>query len=373
MHLDRNSEIPASVIKIKIMYYCVLATKPWQNSQNKRWVGFIMLNVTFILCQQMLATSLTLPLEQLHAAEAMAQSHQPPSKHKKSSLNVRFASVDGAPVSTHTGIHFAADCTLEEATENDIVYLPALWRNPKRVMKANAALLPWLQQQFENGCLIAGVGTSCFLMAEAGLLNNKPATTHWHYFDEFHRRYPLVNLKRQHFITQAGNLFCTGSVNSLADLTIHFIQRYYSRTIASHVERHFFHEIRRAYESSVSYQDSADAHPDEDILQIQIWLQDNYGKEINLQELAKSFDLSVRTFNRRFKAATGLSPLNYLQKIRLENAKDLLKTTNLSIGEVMFKIGYHDTAYFHALFKKHHGTTPGQYRTTVRAKLFSLS
>ncbi len=330
-----------------------------------------MLKVTFFICQQMLATSVSLPLEQLRAAEALAAADRPRRARAKS-LDVRLATIDGLPVKTHTGITLIPDAAISEIKSCDLVLLPALWRNPRPVLKSNAKAMPWLRQQFANGSLIAGVGTGCFLMAEAGLLNNKPATTHWHYFDQFQERYPEVDLKRQYFITQAGNLYCTGSVNSMADLTIHFIQRYYSRTIASHVERHFFHEIRRAYESSVSYQDAINAHPDEDIMQMQIWLQDNHGKEVKLQDLAKQFGMSSRTFNRRFKNATGVAPLHYLQKIRMETAKDLLKTTNLTISEVMYKTGYHDPAHFNELFKKHHGTTAGQYRTTVRAKLFSL-
>lgn len=333
-----------------------------------------MLNITFVLCDHMLTTSMSLPLEQLRAAEALARSDSP-RERRHSKMNVSMVSVNGESVATHTGIRLEADGSIEEAQDFescDIVYLPALWRNPRPILSKNQALLPWLQKHYESGSLIAGVGTGCFLMAEAGLLNDKAATTHWHYFDEFQKRYPQVDLKRQYFITQAGNLYCTGSVNSLGDLTIHFIQRFFSRTIASHVERHFFHEIRRAYESSVSYQESMNEHPDEDIMQTQIWLQDNHGKDINLSELAKQFDMSPRNFSRRFKSATGSTPLQYLQKIRMEIAKDLFKTTNLSISEVMFKVGYHDIAHFGTLFKKHHGTTPGQYRTTVRAKMFRL-
>jgi len=331
-----------------------------------------MLKVTFLLCDQMLATSLSLPLEQLRAAEELACSHVPRNKRDTYRMEVKLATTDGAPISTHAGITLTPDTSIECIHQSDIVYLPALWRNPRPILKKNTAVLPWLQHLFENGSQIAGVGTGCCFMAEAGLLNNKPGTTHWNYFDQFQKFYPKVELKREYFITQAGNLFCTGSVNSLADLTIHFIQRYYSRTIASHVERHFFHEIRRAYESSVSYQNKINAHPDEDILQMQIWLQDNYGKDIKLEDVAKQFGMSMRTLNRRFKTATGISPLVFLQKVRMEAAKDLLKTSNLSISEVMFKSGYSDNAHFSSLFKKHHGTTPGQYRTTVRAKLFSL-
>lgn len=332
-----------------------------------------MLKLSFVLCEHMLATSVSLPLEQMRAAESLARAELQLSELRRATtLDVKLLSATGEPVPTHTGLQLPADGKFEDNAPGDIVFLPALWRNPKPVVQRNTVITQWLKQAFEQGSLIAGVGTGCCFMAEAGLLDNKPATTHWHYFDHFQRWYPQVHLKRQYFITKAGNLYCTGSVNSMADLTIHFIQRFFSRSIASHVERHFFHEIRRAYESSVSYQESVNSHPDEDIVQAQIWLQDNLSRSIVFADLASQFGMSIRNFSRRFKAATGQTPLNYLQSIRIESAKDLLQTTNLTIEEIMYKSGYQDISHFNQLFKKYHATTPGQYRTTVRAKLFSI-
>jgi transcriptional regulator GlxA family with amidase domain len=162
-------------------------------------------------------------------------------------------------------------------------------------------------------------------------------------------------------------------VNSLADLTVHFIQRLYGKDIANHVERHFSHEIRRAYETSGFFEQEHSRHPDEDITQIQIWLQDNYFREIIISQLAHKFSMSTRTLNRRFKTALGISPLDYLQEVRINTAKDLLKTSNLSMSEIADKVGYQDTGYFSSLFKKHLATTPSIYRETVRAKLFSAA
>ena len=232
-------------------------------------------------------------------------------------------------------------------------------------------MLNWLKQEYQNGALICAVGTGCCFLAEAGLLDGKAATTHWHYFDQFHKDYPLAQLKRQYFITQAGNLYCAASVNSLADLTVHFIQRLFNKEIANHVERHFSHEIRRAYEASGFFEQEHSHHPDEEITQIQIWLQDNYYREIIMSQLGEKFSMSTRTLNRRFKTAVGVSPLYFLQEIRVNIAKDLLKTSNLSINEIADKVGYQDTSFFTTLFKKHLATTPISYRTTVRAKLFS--
>lgn len=324
------------------------------------------LHVTFFICNEMLATSVTLPLEQLKAAENLALAARPRLSHVPG-LRVTLASVDGRAVVSNTGIRLAADCSLADIDHSDITYLPALWRNPQRQIARNRPLLDWLIAQHTKGNIVAGVGTGCCFMAEAGLLDHKAATTHWHYFDQFHRLYPKVQLKRQFFITQAQNLYCTGSVNSLADLTVQFIQRHYSAPIARHVERHFFHEIRQSYSRSM-----AGSHPDEDIVEAQQWLQANHASEVHLSEVAALCGMSVRSFNRRFKSATGETPLQYLHQLRIQGAKELLQNTNLSVGDVAYRTGYQDLAHFTRLFKRILGVTPSQYRTTVRAKMFTV-
>lgn len=330
-----------------------------------------MLKVVFLVCENMLSTSVTLPLEQLRSAASLALATGPLRDRHTNKLESQLVSCDGNTVTCHSGLPLQANSKAADISEADIIYLPALWRNPLPILRNNSFIPEWLQAMHQKGTILAGVSTGCYFLAEAGLLDHKPGTTHWHYFDNFARRYPLVELKRDHFITKAGNIFCTGSVNSLADLTIHFIQRYFSNDIATHVERHFFHEIRKAYGGSRSFLEMESAHADEEIAQVQLWFQEHYHQNFSMTDVAQNFKLSPRHFNRRFKKATGKSPLEYLQDFRIETARDLLRTSNLSVNEIMLRIGYMDAAHFNALFKKAMGIAPRQYRTTVRAKLFS--
>ncbi|MGD8176827.1 GlxA family transcriptional regulator [Marinimicrobium sp. ARAG 43.8] len=324
--------------------------------------------IAFLLSDNMLATSATLPMEMLLTAESAAHRQY---KVQQPGLNLFTVGASLQPAQTRSALQWPPDFTLKDAPAPDLIYVPGLWRNPRPVIRRQPQILEWLREQYQNGALISAVGTGCCFLAEAGLLDGKPATTHWHYFDQFQRDYPDILLKRQYFITQAGSLYCAASVNSLADLTVHFIQRLYNKAIASHVERHFSHEIRRSYESSGYFEDAHSRHPDEEVAQVQLWLQDNYPRAIALSQVAQRFGFSNRTLNRRFKAATGQTPLEYLQEIRINNARDLLKTSNLTIGEIAEKVGYQDTGYFTGLFKKQLTTTPREYRATVRAKLFS--
>jgi len=326
------------------------------------------IEIRFLLCERMLATSSTLPMEMLLAADSAAKAILPIEKQRR--LRISTVGLSSKTVTTRGGLNWQPEQSPEDAAQCDLIYIPGLWRNPRPIIQQHGATLKWLREQYEQGAIISAVGTGCCFLAEAGLLDGKAATTHWHYFDQFQKDYPTVQLKRQYFITQAGNLYCAASVNSLADLTVHFIQRFFGKEIANHVERHFSHEIRKSYESSAFFEDTQKPHPDEDIIQIQIWLQDNYYRTILFPQLAERFGMSTRTLNRRFKNALGKTPLEYLQEIRINTARDLLKTSNLSIGDIADRIGYQDTSYFAGLFKKHWATTPQAYRDTVRAKLF---
>lgn len=326
-----------------------------------------MLKVGFFLCEGMLATSITLPMEMLLAAESAAQRQQ---KTRKPQIQITTFAVDQTPIKTQTGLTLIADKTLSNTEKIDLLYLPGLWRNPKPTVQKNYPVTDWLKTLQQNGTLISAVGTSACFLAEAGLLNGKVATTHWYYFDRFQQEYPEVQLKRQYFITQANSLYCAASVNSLADLTVHFIGRFFSTQIAQHVEKHFSHEIRKSYEKSAYLDSPQKPHPDEDIIQIQHWLESNYQRAVQFSTLASQFDLSIRSFNRRFKNALDQTPNEYLQSVRINAAKDLLQNTNLAINEIAYKVGYPDPSHFTGLFKKHLNSTPLAYRKTVRAKLF---
>lgn len=323
--------------------------------------------VGVILCDQVLATSATLPVEIFRNAEAFAKRGDRDYRR----VQIDTLSTDGAPVQSASGFSLAPSHCLEPLARYDLVHVPSLWRSPRQALRLHSEYLPWLRAQHEAGATLTAVGTGVCLLAAAGLLDGKPATTHWHYFDQFQRDYPRVQLQRQYFTTRAGNIYCTAGVNALAELLAHMVYRIYGRPVARHVERVFFHEIRNAFEGSRYLDDAQVRHSDEDIVQAQIWLQDNFARPVAIAELAARFDLSLRTFNRRFRDAVGEPPLAYLQELRLDTARQLLQSTNLSIAEIAQRCGYQDTAWFARLFRRLYDVTPREYRHTVRAKLFS--
>ena len=325
------------------------------------------LRVGTLLYDNFLGTSATLPVEMLRTAQASARARDPNARQ----ISAVTLSIDRQPVVSPSGFNIVPSVTIADTEPCDIISLPALWRNPRHALNKYRDYIPWLQQQVELGATVIAVGTGVCFLAEAGLLDNQPATTHWHYFDRFQKDYPQVELKRQYFVTQAGNLYCAASVNAMAEVMVHLVSRLYNRQAATQVERNFFHEIRSSFEPTSYFSDDVQQHPDEQVVQAQIWFEDNFSKPVKITDVATQFGFSMRTFDRRFKCALGKTPLQYLQTIRLNNARELLQKSNLSVSEIATHCGYQSATSFSKIFNQLFGTSPTKYRETVRAKLFS--
>tara|TARA_R110000772_G_scaffold195602_1_gene306286 strand:- start:725 stop:1747 length:1023 start_codon:yes stop_codon:yes gene_type:complete len=324
--------------------------------------------VTLIGYKKVLGTSITIPMEMLNAADLIARIHHP----KKQKMQLQMVSLDEGNIQLNAGLEIYCNTTLSDIRRSDVIILPAMWGNPLGVVKKYPAFLTWLQEQAKEEPLICTIGTGSYFLAQAGLLDGLVATTHWYYCDQFAKHYPKVQLKRDRFITKSGNIYCTGSVNSVRDIMLHIIEQNYGEYVANQVSSHFTHELKLSYTSSFLNIPGQNFHDDETIIDIQEWMHLRFNTDINMLKLSQEFTLSQRSLNRRFKKATGLTPLQYLQEIRLEKAKELLKTSNLSIAEVAYNVGYPDSAYFSALFKRIVSLPPGEYRRLVRKKIFKL-
>jgi transcriptional regulator GlxA family with amidase domain len=330
------------------------------------------LTVTLLIYPHVLATGVTLPVEMLLAGEAFAR------RYDKSvlKLTTQFLSESADSIKSRAGITMMADITLDgESAANsmspDIIIVPSLWRNPRPVLKSHQKLISWLQNCWQQGSTLIGVGTGVCFLAESGLLDNHSATTHWHYVDQFKRDYPKVDLKPDFFITQSERIYCAASLNALADIIVHLIAQHYGKAAAQNVERNFSHEIRKPYEEQRYLEGSGDRHADELIAEIQFWLRTHLNTELTLTDIAKLFGMSQRSFTRRFKAATGTRATQYWQQLRIETAKELLSSSNLTIQEIADQVGYQDQGHLTRLFRQNLNLTPKAYRAMVRKKLFS--
>ncbi|AQA19058.1 hypothetical protein BST95_13225 [Halioglobus japonicus] len=326
-----------------------------------------MYRIGALLYPQALATSITLPLEILQAAAQLARVES----RQSFAVTSILAAPDLRPVSLLGGLTLAPDISYDELNDLDLLIIPAIWRNPQPIVAAARPWLPQLRDLAKAGTRLCGVGTGACMLAEAGLLDGRPATTHWNYRQEFARRYPKVAFKSRHLITQSDNIFCVGSVNSIADLAVHLIEEWYGEGIARAVESQFSPEIRRPFRAAAYQTGSDSSHHDELVAEAQDMIRSQLSNPPRLADIAAQLGISERSLNRRFHQASGSSPREWVQNLRISRARELLRHSNLPANEVAWQVGINDASHFGALFKRRVGMTPAKYREAVRGKLFT--
>ena len=210
--------------------------------------------------------------------------------------------------------------------------------------------------------LIAGVCTGVAMLAEAGLLDGRRATTHWAVADHYKQRYPKVDWQPQLCVTEDRGVLCGGGVYASIDLALYIVEKLCGRDIAIGCAKSLVVQMPRTYQTGFSVVPFGSDHADALIRRAEDWLHNNFPDDIDLDELAQDLALTPRTFLRRFKSATGETPLAYLQRLRTEAAKRMLEEDRMTIQEVGLAVGYEDVAFFRDLFKRHVGLTPGAYR-----------
>ncbi|MCP8686542.1 GlxA family transcriptional regulator [Marinobacterium sedimentorum] len=277
-------------------------------------------------------------------------------------FEVIMASEDGQPVTYDGGISIQPKTSVRSVRRTDLIFVPSIGLDLERVFNSNPRMLKFLQQEAAKGTLIAGVCTGVAMLAEAGLLNDRPATTHWALAEEYKVRYPKVNWKAELFITESDNLFCGGGVYASLDLCLYLVERLAGYEVAKQCGRALLINAPRTWQASFSTPLINQRHQDQKIRQIQEYMEENFSTSFTVDEVAQHAGMSTRNFTRRFKQATGEAPLNYLHKLRVNCAKTLLETDFISVQQVCFDVGYEDAPFFRRIFKRYTGLTPSDYK-----------
>ena len=328
-----------------------------------------MRHVSVLAIPRALGSALTIPLEMLTAANDIASVY----KQRDKICALDIVAVEQLECRLTGNFSITCDKLISEVSKTDLIFIPAVWRNPKAALNAHPELVQWLDRQAQAGAILCAATTGAYFCAATGILRRAQATTHWRFFDEFEALFPDVDLQRKRFITYSNGIYCSGSVNAIRDIIVHLINDMYGDQIANEVSRHFMHELKKSYATELLQQSQEGSHHDERVIQIQERLRSRFSEPTNMADMAQHFGMSVRTLNRRFKAATNKSPTEYLQSIRLGEAKELLKESNLNIAEIAHQVGYYDSSYFSELFTKAYGLNPKEYRRLVRNKQFRVN
>jgi transcriptional regulator GlxA family with amidase domain len=277
-------------------------------------------------------------------------------------FNVTTASVDGRATQPASPLQIAPRCAIGDIRKADLIFVPAMSIDTDAILRRHAAAIPWLQRWRRRGAQIAGVCSGVPLLAEAGLLDGRPATTHWALVDAYRERYPKVRWQPEYFITESDGIYCGGGVNAALDLSLYLVEKFCGREIALRCAKALLVGMPRESQAGFADLPMQIRHNDEAIEKAQAWLHKNYASDLCLHELARRLGMSPRNFTRRFKDATGQTPLGYLQRLRVDIARRLLERSRKRIQEVSSAVGYEDALFFRELFKRRTGLSPAHYR-----------
>ena len=321
-----------------------------------------MKNITILALEKTVASTVTGPMDIFSQAGVMWNRifGLAPSPCFK----VTIATVDGKPVECLNGVVIKPHFSIKEVKKTDLIIISA--ENLEELERTYRKTCPWLLNLYEEGATLASVCTGAFLLAETGLLNGKRATTRWGFADLFRRRYPEVDLRIEALITDEGDLLCGGGAFSYFDLSLYLVERYSSFEVASQCGRSLLLDLGRSSQMPYAIFEYQKHHQDEQILKAQNLIEKNYAQEIHMDTLADQIGMSLRNFKRRFRKATGDTPLAYLQRYRIEAAKRLLENTQINIAEICYEVGYEDLSFFRRIFKRQVGLTPSEYRQRIR-------
>jgi transcriptional regulator GlxA family with amidase domain len=292
-------------------------------------------------------------------------------KPGESQIHPVIVSADGKRFVTPNGLSVAPKCTLAECPAPDVVAIPDLMVLPDEDLSGRyPAELPWLRERYAAGATLATACTGALILGEAGLLHGQDVTTHWGYCDALAARYPTTRVHSNRALVISGEgqrLIMAGGGTSWFDLALFLIARLVGTEEAMRVARLQlidWHHIGQQPFATLTRNRQAD---DAIIAKCQEWIAKHYDKDSPVAAMARLSGLAERSFKRRFARATGMSPMEYVHTLRLEESKHTLETTDVPIEAVANEAGYEDASFFGRLFRRKVGLTPAQYRKRFRA------
>jgi transcriptional regulator GlxA family with amidase domain len=258
------------------------------------------------------------------------------------------------------------DATIDEVDRADLVILPELWLGPDEHLNGRyPALIEWIRARYDAGACVYSACSGALMLAETGLLDGRDATSHWGYQDLFRRQYPQVRFRPEPnlcFADASGRIVTAGGTTSWHDLALHIISRHVSPGEAMRIAKVYLlkwhDEGQLPYEPLVREQ----PHTDAVVRGCEQWLREHFRQTGAVARVVGHAQIPERTLKRRFKQATGLTLIDYVQNLRIEEAKRLLESSDQPVDEICFAIGYEDPSFFRRLFRRRTGVAPARYR-----------
>ena len=277
-------------------------------------------------------------------------------------FNIELAGVSDE-VTFHGGLFTARPHKhISDIQHTDLIIVPSLNHNYEKSTVVNGEAIEWLSRQYHNGAEIASICTGAYLLAAAGLLDGKICSTHWSAADQLRNLYPQINVQTDKLITDEQGIYTNGGGYSFLNLILYLVEKYYDRETAIFCSKVFQIELDRTRQSEFIIFNGQRSHNDELVKKAQQYLESQLVDKLSIENLAASFAVGRRNFDRRFIKATGNTPVEYAQRVRVEAAKKAFETSRKTINEVMYEVGYSDMKAFREVFRRITGMSPLDYR-----------
>ena len=279
------------------------------------------------------------------------------------------------PLELASGVPISVQRAIDTVESSDIVIVPSVLLRPQGWEQGRyPRLVEWLRRMHERGAMLCSACSGIFLLAETGLFDGKDATVHFAYARAFAATYPAIAIHPERVLVISGRreeLVSSGASTSWHDLVLYLIARYAGPTSAQEIARLFALQWHQdGLMPYIVFEGKTD-HGDGEIQSAQQWVSGHFSVANPVEEMIKRSKLAERTFKRRFASATGLTPLAYVQRLRIEDAKRRLERTDTPIDEISWRVGYEDAAFFRRLFKRTTGLAPNAYRKRFRIPDFA--
>lgn len=268
-------------------------------------------------------------------------------------------------------ITITVDHVLDDVKHADLILVPAMEGDIVDNLKKNDVFVRWISDRFDKTKTeIASLCCGSFMLAATGLLNGKECSSHWQSAEQFREMFPEVTLVDGRIVTEQERLYSSGGASSYWNLLLYLVEKYAGREIAILAAKFYALEIDRKTQSPFVIFNGQKKHEDEPIKKAQEFIEANISDKISVEDLASKFALGRRNFIRRFKKATNNTPVEYIQRVRVEAAKKNLEVTGKNVNEVMFDAGYSDMKAFRSIFKRVTGMTPIDYRSKFNKRAY---
>jgi transcriptional regulator GlxA family with amidase domain len=276
-------------------------------------------------------------------------------------FEVTVASADGQPIRSVNNIHIQPHCGIEDIEQTDLIIISSA-TYIQEILDRNPKLVPWIRHHYDRGAHVASICTGVFLLAETGLLDGKSATLHWGFADMFRRRYPEVELRQDRMFIDHGRLYCSAGVSAGLDLSLYLVEKFRGRQAAVESAKTMVLDMGRVSQSPYERVSFPRDHGDGLVVKAQEWIEEHQSEPIDYERLAQELGMSRRSLERRFKKSVGVTPLGYLQMLRVERAKLLLEEGTQTFSEITCEVGYEDIPFFRKVFIRVTGLRPNEYQ-----------